>query len=209
MNAASGSDTWLAGLRNRCSVIASTPYAGAEVDAVQVELENLFLGELCLDEEGEARFLHFPAVTFDVREKERPGQLLRQRAAALDSSAVPDVAHHGAREPDRIDARMMVEPPILDRDDGMLQIRGDVVERHVVALLVEAEPRLAVCAVEHRVADAAREPVHGHRVPRQPHGGDAGRHDQPEQQRERDPLGESTRPEQVQERSPFFSIISE
>jgi hypothetical protein len=93
--------------------------------------------------------------------------------------------------------------------DGQPWFRLDE-QRHDVSLDdISADLQHAVVAVEHRVADAAREPVHGHRVPRQPHGGDAGRHDQPEQQRERDPLGESTRPEQVQERSPFFSIISE
>jgi len=77
-----------------------------------------------------------------------------------------------------------------------------------VPLLVQPEPRLAVRAVEHRVADAAGQPVHRNGVARQPHGRDDGRGDQREQQRERNPLGGAPRPEQVQERSPFFSAIT-
>ena len=48
------------------------------------------------------------------------------------------------------------------------RVGRDLVERHVVPLLVEPEPRLAVGAVEHRVADAARQPVDRDRVARQP-----------------------------------------
>ena len=58
---------------------------------------------------------------------------------------------------------MVVEAAILDGDDGVLQVGGDLVERDVVPLLVEPEPRLAVGAVEHRVADAARQPVDARR----------------------------------------------
>ena len=93
-------------------------------------------------------------------------------------AAAADVADDRAAEADRIDARMVVEAAILDRDDRVLQVGRDLVERDVVPLLVEPEPRLAVGAVEHRVADAARQAVHGDRVARQPHTGHGAAADQ-------------------------------
>ena len=63
---------------------------------------------------------------------------------------------------------MLIEPPILDGDDRVLQVGGDVVETDVVALFVEPEPRLAVGAGEDRVADAAGQPMYGARVARHP-----------------------------------------
>ena len=98
-------------------------------------------------------------------------------------AAAADVAHDRAAETDRIDAGMVVEAAILDRDDRVLQIGGDLVERDVVPLFVEPEPRLAVGAVEHGVADAARQAVHGDGVARQPDAGDGGAADQRDQQR--------------------------
>ena len=86
---------------------------------------------------------------------------------------------------------MAIEAAILDRDDGVLQVGRDLVERDVVPLLVEAEPRLAVGAVEHRVADAARQPMDGDRVARQPDARHRAADDQRDHERERDPVGRS------------------
>ena len=46
-----------------------------------------------------------------------------------------------APEADRIDAEMAVEAVVLDGDDRVPQIRGDLVERDVAPLLVHPEPR--------------------------------------------------------------------
>ena len=62
---------------------------------------------------------------------------------------------------DRIDAGMQEEAVVLDRDERVLQVRRDRGERHVVPLLVEAEPRPAVGGVEPGVADAAGQLVDG------------------------------------------------
>ena len=61
---------------------------------------------------------------------------------------------------------MGVEAAIFDCDDRVLQIGRNLRERHIVALLVEPEPRLAVGAVEDGVADAARQPMDRDRVAR-------------------------------------------
>ena len=176
--------------------------ARAQIDAVQIELEDLLLGQLRFDQQRDAAFLDLAAEGPDVGEEQRARELLRQRAAAFDPAAAADVAHDRAPEADRIDAGMMVEAAILDGDDGVLQVGRDLVERDVVPLLVEAEPRLAVRAVEHRVADAARQPMHRDGVARQPDAGDGGAADEQGQQRQREPVGPAARPQQAQRRSP-------
>src|SRR5437762_620156 len=184
-------------------------HARAQIDAVQIELEDLFLAELGLDQDREARLLELAAVRLHVREKQRSRELLGQRAAAFRATAVTNVTRDGASEPDRIDARVIVEAAIFDGDDGVLEFGRDVVERDVVPLFVEPEPRLAVRAVEHRVADAARQSVDGHRIARQPNGRDDAHHDEDREEPQRKPIGETPRPEQVQDRCPLFSTTSE
>ena len=116
------------------------------------------------------------------------------------AAAVLQVADDGAADADRIDAGVAIEAVILDGDDGVLQVGGDLVQRDVVTLLVEAEPGLAVGAVEHGVADPARQPVHGDRVARQPDARHRAADDQRGDERQRDPVGDAARPQQVQPR---------
>ena len=152
-------------LRHRLDAV----HAGAQIDAVQIQLEDLVLRELRLDQQRDARFLDLAAVGAHVRQKQRARELLRERAAALEPPRPGARRCTTARaNADRIDAGMMVEAAVLDRDDRVLQVGRDLGERHVVPLFVEPEPRLAVRAVEHRVADAARQAMHGHGVARQP-----------------------------------------
>ena len=102
------------------------------------------LRQLRLDEQGERCLFRLPAVGADIGQKERARELLRERAAAFDAAAVPHVADRRAHDPNRVDARMVIEPAVFDGDDGTLQIGRDRGERHVVSLLVEPEPRLSV-----------------------------------------------------------------
>ena len=60
--------------------------AGAEIDAIQVELEDLVLGELRFEEQRDAGLLDLAAVGPDVRQEQRSRELLRQRAAAFEAS---------------------------------------------------------------------------------------------------------------------------
>ncbi len=84
--------------------------------------------------------------------------------SVLPPSTVPgarDVPDHGAAERDRIDAGVRVEAVVLDRDEGVLQVLGNLAERHVAPVLVHPEPAPAVGGEEPGVADAARQPVDG------------------------------------------------
>src|SRR4051812_37230380 len=57
---------------------------------------------------------------------------------------------------------------VFDRDDRMLQVGRDAVQRNVEAMLLEREPGLAVCTVEVGLADASRELVDRNRVSSDP-----------------------------------------
>ena len=52
------------------------------------------------------------------------------------------VAHHGTGEANRIDAGVIVEPAILDGDDGVLEIGRDLIERHVMPLSIDQPPTI-------------------------------------------------------------------
>ena len=75
--------------------------AGAEIDAVQVEFEDLILGIFVLEPEREDRFLNLARQRALLRQKQVLGELLGDRRAALDPAAMEDVAKSGARDPRR------------------------------------------------------------------------------------------------------------
>ena len=69
--------------------------AGAEIDAIEVQLEDLLLAELRLDQEREHRFARLAAVALAIREKQRARQLLRD--ACCRPARVPDARRCEAR----------------------------------------------------------------------------------------------------------------
>ncbi len=144
--------------------------ARAEVDAVQVHLEDLVLGELLLDHQGQHGFLRLAHVRAVVGEEERPGELLGEGAAPLDGAA-RQVPLRGAGDAQRVDPGMAVEAMVLDRDHRRAQVGRDLVQGDVAAVLVQREPRLAVGAVEDGVADPAGQAAHGEGVARGPEDG--------------------------------------
>jgi hypothetical protein len=129
--------------------------ARAQKHAIQIQLQDLPLRQLLFEQQGDDRLLRLAADGPPVRQEQGARQLLRQRAPPLHPPAAARVAEHGAGQADRVDAEMMVEAVILDRDDRVAQRRRDLVERDVVPLLVHPEPRRAVGGVEPGVADAA------------------------------------------------------
>ena len=162
--------------------------AGAQIDPIEVQLEYLLLGELPVDHQREHRFANLAAVRLLVRQEERPGQLLRHRAAALDRAPWAQVPEDGAAERDGIDARMRVEPVILDGDEGVLQVLGNLGERDVAAMLVHPEPAPPISREEPRVAHTARQPVHRVALPEQPRNRERGEDDQRGEHDSGDPI---------------------
>ena len=149
--------------------------AGAEIDAIQVQLEDLILGELRVDHHRQHRLVELAAIGLPVGQEQRPGELLRQRRAALLRAWLADVAEHGAPERNGIDADVAVEAMILDRDERVLEVGGNVSERHVLPVLVHPEPPLAVRGQKPCVADSPGEPIDRVALSHDPHHADRGR----------------------------------
>ena len=96
--------------------------AGAEIDAVEIEIENLVLGELVLQPQRQHDLLKLAAIGALLRQEQVLGELLRQRGAALRNAAAHDVGNGGTRDADRIDTEMRMEAPVLDGDEGLRHV---------------------------------------------------------------------------------------
>src|SRR5262249_61292178 len=90
--------------------------AGAEIDPVEIMLENLRLAELALEPKREHEFLHLAPERAFLGQKQVLGELLGDGRAALRDAAVKHVGSHGAEKPDGIDAEMAIKAPVLDGD---------------------------------------------------------------------------------------------
>ena len=107
---------------------------GAQVDAIEVQLENLLLRELRRRSSARARLRGSCGRTTSCS----TGRACVRAAASACCRLrrLPDARmsrHDGAAERNRIDARVMEEPVVLDRDERVLQVERDVGERHVLA----------------------------------------------------------------------------
>src|SRR5439155_16945124 len=123
----------------------------AEVDRVQVRGQDPLLLPALLELPGERRLAHLPP--------ERPlaphagvlDELLRDRRAALDDAFAADVRPERAHDAANVDAAVLVEAPVLGRDDGLLHPGRDLIRVDEDAILVAAqdgEDRLAVARVD-------------------------------------------------------------
>ncbi len=119
--------------------------AGAEINAVQIQFENLRLGEFPLQPQREQHFLQLAMDGTLLREEEILRQLLRDGGGALGHAAVQNVGDHGARDAERIDAVMLVEAAILDGDEGLRNVARQFLQRqHGAAGVAAGGERAAV-----------------------------------------------------------------
>ncbi len=102
--------------------------AGAEIDAVEIKLEDLVLAEFPLQPDRQHHFLQLAPDRALLGQEQVLGELLGEGRAALRDAAMQHVGGHGAHEPDRIDAEMAVEAAVLDGDEGTRQIGRQVLE---------------------------------------------------------------------------------
>ena len=107
----------------------------AEVDVVEVGLEDLFLRELPVEDHGHERFDDLSFHRALVGEVVVLHELLRERRPPLGHAARFDVAEEGAKDADRIDAGVVPEARVLDLHDGVLQRLRHLVQRDGAAIL--------------------------------------------------------------------------
>ena len=108
----------------------------AQVEPIEVSFEDFFLVEAGFDPKGVERLLDLAAEAALGREKGELGQLLADRAAALDHATLFEVAHEGAGDADRVNARMLVEPAVLDRDHRLGKPGRHLFEMQIGAVAV-------------------------------------------------------------------------
>ena len=107
----------------------------SEVNLVGVELKDLLLGKAALEFEGHHGFGNLAPPSAVRTEKEATGHLHGNGAAALHARPMAQVGPGGAEDADRINAGMLEEAPVLDRQHGVSQHFGDVVEIDGAAFL--------------------------------------------------------------------------
>jgi hypothetical protein len=128
---------------------------GAEIDPVQIELEDLLLGEARLQPDRQDQLLGLPAIVLRRRQEEVAGELLgdgraaAQRAAALAVAHVVDLA---AGDAPRIESEVPVVPAVLDGDEGLWDIgrQGVEIDRRRVLAAAHRHQRAGTVEVRHR-----------------------------------------------------------
>ena len=111
----------------------------AEIDLIQIELEDLLLGEGPLDADGEDRLLELALDVLIPRQQEVLGHLLGDgrsadhvRSAGLQRAQIGD---DGAEDALNVEAAVLIEVLVLGRDEGVDDALGNGGDRHVDAPL--------------------------------------------------------------------------
>jgi len=130
----------------------------AEVDVVEVELEDLLLRVLPLGGDRAARLPELSPERLGAPPGHVLHELLGDGRSALDVCARPEVGH--GRPGDRLEvhAAVLVEAVVLDREHGPLRDVRDVVEGDDLAIFVEVDGRQDRLAVGGVHGGALREP---------------------------------------------------
>ena len=108
--------------------------AGAEVDPVQIQGQDLILGEIGLQPQGQQKFLNFAFQGPLMGQKDVLGQLLADGAAALHDAPGEQIGHHGAAQSDGIDAEMAVKAAVFRGDDRVGQMFRQLTGLHRLAI---------------------------------------------------------------------------
>src|SRR5262252_9284796 len=87
--------------------------AAAEIGAVEIEFEDLVLRQPYLKPQREKRFLDLALDGALVRQEQVLGQLLADGRTALHHAAGARVREHRAEQAGKVDAKMLVEPPVF------------------------------------------------------------------------------------------------
>ena len=141
--------------RSRLGAVRQVPVE----DGVEVRRQDALLRPRAVELHREARLGHLALDGALVRDVEVADELLGDRRAALDDAARLDVAPERAGDAFGVDAAVVVEPAVLDRDRGLREPRRDLLERDdlPVPLRRDDPEERAVGGVDERVlADLRR-----------------------------------------------------
>ncbi len=130
--------------------------AGTEIDAIEVDGEDLVLGEMVFQPERQQNLLDLALHGARGREKQVLGHLLGDGAAALDDAPGTDIGHHRPRQADRVEAEVGAKAPVLGRQHRLGQGLGQHIEGHRAAMLIAERRKHAAVAGPDRHRRAAR-----------------------------------------------------
>ena len=104
--------------------------AAAEIGAVEVEFEDLGLGQPHLQPQRQKRLLDLALDGALVRQEQVLGELLGDRGAALHHAAGARIGEHRARRPGKVDAEMLEEAAIFRCEHRLDQMVGELIKRY-------------------------------------------------------------------------------
>src|SRR5208337_1230131 len=107
----------------------------AEINLVQVKIENLVFAEAAVDPVGEKGLFELAHESAFGGKKQGFHYLLCNGASPLDDFTSLYVLQHGAKNSDQVHPAVFVEPRILSRDKGLDEMRGKLIERNQVPSL--------------------------------------------------------------------------
>ena len=122
--------------------------AAAHIGAIQIELQNLALGQAELQPHGEKRLAHLAIKGAFIVEKQILGQLLRDGGAALDDAGGARIDAERAGRADGVDAPMLVEAAIFRRQDGLHDVIRQLLQRNRIVMLDAAMARNLAVAIQ-------------------------------------------------------------
>ena len=121
----------------------------AEIDLIQIQLEDFFLRIQPFDADRQRDFLELSPVLFFPGEKTLPGQLLGDGAASLGHAAVAEVCPGGPHDSPGVVPSMVLKPLILERDNGLAEVSGHARQRNFDSVFPEdRENRTVMDVVE-------------------------------------------------------------
>ena len=110
--------------------LADSPGAVAEIDLIQIEVEDLVLAELLLDPAREDDLTHLALVGALRSEQQALDHLLGDRAGALGDAAFAEVGDRGPQDRGVVDSLVLEEGSVLGGDESELDVAGNLVDRH-------------------------------------------------------------------------------
>ena len=122
--------------------------AAAHVGAVEIELEDLVLGQVEFEPDRQEGFLDLALEGALVGQEQVLGQLLRDRGAALDHAAALGIDEEGAEGADGVDAPMLVEPPVFRRQRRLDHVVGEILKLVGIVEMQASAPDFLAIAVE-------------------------------------------------------------
>ncbi len=127
------------------------PGAAAEIDGIEIELENLRLAERLLDPRRHDHLADLALIGQVFAHQQVLDDLLGDGRAALRAPRGGEIADEGADQAALVDSLVLIEAFVLGREKGLLHVLRDVGEwnPHAPLVLLEHLRKALALAVEH------------------------------------------------------------